>query len=952
MANTDPDNFGLLLAVEVGRLIRSAPNLESLLSKTIPTIRAGLDLDYVQFFLLDPGRRTLVLRAAAGPQGPERLRQGYRLPVAPNSPAGLAALEKRPVLLSDCKKRLGPHPMLGLPNARSGLAVPLFAADHIVGVLDLYSLRSSALTAVALLSCEALANQLALAIENARLAGESEALATRMSRRGWEASLDPGPGREVSGYSYDLAEITPLGPHDELARAAEAEVLTVPLRAGEETLGLFQVALRPDDRQAAGLEKGRPESGGQEAGQWSDDEVRLVTAVAQQAAQHIQNLQLIAQAGRYRAEAEGAARRLTRQGWEEFLDAIERSETIAYTWDKRGVRPRSTLLSSGSNEQVVTQPIQVLGETVGLFQVERSSEGWSGQQARLLEGVTRQVAQHVENLRLLARAERYRREAEQAARHLTLQGWETYLENVPDLAAGYVYDQNQVRPISEAGTEDNAPAIGAPIQVREQTIGKLAATAPEAAAGEVASPGTAAAEAEGASRLVEAVAGRLGQHIESLRLLEETERGRQQLNKRASELEIVAGVSTATATILDPHELLLSVVELARDRFDLNQAFIFLLSDDGEILELAAAAGEVGRKLMAEKLAISVDQPRSVVAECSRVKKGLIVTDIFTDPLFMSHPLLPDTRSEMAVPLMVGQQLLGVFDVESSQVERFTDEDLRTYTILAAQIAIALQNARRYAEQLITVERLRELDHLKSSFLANMSHELRTPLNSIIGFTQVIAEEIDGPITEYMRTDLQLIEKNGQHLLKLINDVLDMAKIEAGRMTLAREPVILEELIWDVMETSSPLARDKSLYLRLAATPQENLQVTGDPVRLRQVLLNLIGNAIKFTESGGIDVDITKKVDDQGGELIQICIRDTGIGIPADKLNTIFEAFSQVDTSTTRKAGGTGLGLPISRRLVELHGGRLWAESSSLPGEGSTFFLELPVVTPDLPLAD
>jgi signal transduction histidine kinase len=293
----------------------------------------------------------------------------------------------------------------------------------------------------------------------------------------------------------------------------------------------------------------------------------------------------------------------------------------------------------------------------------------------------------------------------------------------------------------------------------------------------------------------------------------------------------------------------------------------------------------------------------------------------------------------MALPMVVGERLLGVFNVQSSTVNRFTREDARTYTTLASQIAVALQNAELYAEQAATVERLRELDHLKSAFLANMSHELRTPLNSILGFAEVLLLELDGPLNETMSNDIRLIEKNGKHLLSLINDVLDMAKIEAGKMNLAFDKFLLRELLEETMDITSSLAREKSLYLVIAPESQDRINLVADRVRIRQVLINVVANAVKFTEKGGITLCVIQLPDERK---LHLQIRDTGIGIPTDKLELIFESFSQVDTSTTRKAGGTGLGLPISRRLVEMHGGRLWAESSGVPGQGSVFNIELP----------
>ena len=269
----------------------------------------------------------------------------------------------------------------------------------------------------------------------------------------------------------------------------------------------------------------------------------------------------------------------------------------------------------------------------------------------------------------------------------------------------------------------------------------------------------------------------------------------------------------------------------------------------------------------------------------------------------------------------------------------FHQEDANIYTTLASQVAVALQNARLYVEQAATVTQLRELDRLKSSFLANMSHELRTPLNSILGFADVMLEELDGPLTENMDNDLRLIQKNGQHLLHLINDVLDMAKIEAGRMNLAPEK-FMSTKSWMKSPASPPRWPARRTW-RSSSTesPIRKVEMFADRTRLRQVMINLVNNAIKFTEKGKISL----KVEPMEETRVLITVKDTGIGIPPDKLETIFQEFTQVDTSTTRKAGGTGLGLPISRRLVEMHGGRLWAESTGVNGEGSVFYVELPI---------
>ena len=435
----------------------------------------------------------------------------------------------------------------------------------------------------------------------------------------------------------------------------------------------------------------------------------------------------------------------------------------------------------------------------------------------------------------------------------------------------------------------------------------------------------------GAIELANNIAEQVSLHIENLRLFELNER-------RASELETVAVVSTTASTVLDPDELLQSVVDLTKERFGLYHAHIYLADESWNTLLLASGAGEVGRHMVMAGHAIQMDKEKSLVARASRERVALIVNDVRLEPDFLPNPFLPDTRSEMAVPMISGDKVIGVFDVQSSSTSHFSQEDANIYTTLALQVAVALQNARLYVEQSATVAQLRELDRLKSSFLANMSHELRTPLNSILGFADVMLEGLDGPLTDYMQNDLGLIYKNGQHLLHLINDVLDMAKIESGKMNLNIEKFKLQETIEDVTSITSALANEKNLALFIEPDSDHEVEINADKIRLRQVMINLINNAIKFTEKGEIAIHVAREANN-----VLISVKDTGIGIPIDQLESVFQEFTQVDTTTTRKAGGTGLGLPISRRLIEMHSGRLWVESSGVDGEGSTFYVFLPI---------
>lgn len=407
---------------------------------------------------------------------------------------------------------------------------------------------------------------------------------------------------------------------------------------------------------------------------------------------------------------------------------------------------------------------------------------------------------------------------------------------------------------------------------------------------------------------------------------------------RANQLETVATVSTTASTVLNPDALLQQVVNLTKSRFNLYHAHIYLLDENWNTLLLASGAGEVGTQMVESGHAIDMTTERSLVARAAREKQPVIINDVRSEVGFLPNPLLPETRAEMAIPMVVGDNVLGVFDVQSNQVDAFSKEDASIYSTLASQIAVALQNARLYQEQSATVTQLRELDRLKSSFLANMSHELRTPLNSILGFTEVMLEGLDGPLTPNMDNDLKLINKNGQHLLHLINDVLDMAKIESGKLNLIIEKFNIQEIFEEVINITSPLATEKKLTLKIDTKSNQDVEVNADRTRIRQVMINLVNNALKFTEKGKI---IIRAIREENNVLISV--KDSGIGIPPEHLEAVFSEFTQVDSSTTRKAGGTGLGLPISRRLIEMHGGKLWAESNGIEGEGSTFFVFMPL---------
>jgi signal transduction histidine kinase len=316
----------------------------------------------------------------------------------------------------------------------------------------------------------------------------------------------------------------------------------------------------------------------------------------------------------------------------------------------------------------------------------------------------------------------------------------------------------------------------------------------------------------------------------------------------------------------------------------------------------------------------------------SRLVRDLAKEHTFSDDIFMVQE---GVRATLMLPLLAGEKPVGVFFLDSLTPGAYTERDLDLVDPVAQQLALAIQNAQLFREIEEKGRQIEIASRHKSQFLANMSHELRTPLNAILGYTALILDQIYGEVPEKIRDVLQRLEKSGHHLLGLINDVLDLSKIEAGLLTLSIGDYSMKEVVQTAVAEVESLAAEKRLAVAVT-TPADLPRGRGDARRITQVLLNLVGNAIKFTEAGEVRVEVTAA---DGVYLVSVA--DTGPGIAEVDQQKIFEEFYQADSSSTREKGGTGLGLSIARRIIELHGGRIWLESTL--GQGSTFRVALPV---------
>jgi len=301
-------------------------------------------------------------------------------------------------------------------------------------------------------------------------------------------------------------------------------------------------------------------------------------------------------------------------------------------------------------------------------------------------------------------------------------------------------------------------------------------------------------------------------------------------------------------------------------------------------------------------------------------------------------------RTLLATPLLPKGRAFGAIVIRRMEVRPFSVKQIELLRTFADQAVIAIENVRLFQEiqeksrQLETANgELKELDRLKSDFVSNVSHELRTPLTAIKGAVDLLLREVPGPLNENQTHHLSRVRSNTQHLAGLINDLLDLSKIEEGRIQLDAHPVSLGGLVQEVMETVKPMAAEKPVLLEVDV-PEPSFLVWADRDKVTQMLMNLIGNAIKFTPSNGRVVVST--ANDRRG-WVRVLIRDTGPGIPVSEQEKIFEKFYQLTQDGGPKPKGTGLGLAISKSLVELHGGKIWVESEE--GRGSTFSFTLPI---------
>jgi signal transduction histidine kinase/DNA-binding response OmpR family regulator len=451
-------------------------------------------------------------------------------------------------------------------------------------------------------------------------------------------------------------------------------------------------------------------------------------------------------------------------------------------------------------------------------------------------------------------------------------------------------------------------------------------------------------------------------------------------NLELRETTAIYQLSMAVSHSLDLNSTLHKVADAAVAQCKADQASIMLTTPGDTDLYVAVTRGVDGDHLLGSRVPLG----QGVAGWVAQHGEPLLLHGGIRDPRLTPLRSRPDIRSSISVPLMTAGKIEGVLNVNAIRRRPFTLGDLKAMKILAAIAASALQNARLYQEILRHAstlearvqERTQELEAAnlqlaaasrhKSEFLANMSHELRTPLNSILGFSELLREQVSGLLTEKHARFLSHISNSGKHLLQLISDILDIAKVEAGKFTLQPEPLPVAQTLEDILVIGRGLAHQKAQTVETDIAP-DLPPLRADPVRFKQILFNLLSNAVKFTPAGGTvrvaarrvnwsksqAVELSGPIDqlttrpiDADGDYLEIRVSDTGAGIRAEDMPRLFREFVQLETTRAQQNEGTGLGLALTKRLVEMHGGRIWAESDGV-GRGSTFTVHLPIREPE-----
>jgi K+-sensing histidine kinase KdpD/CheY-like chemotaxis protein len=885
---------------QLTRATSSLLDPQALLDRAVELISKGLDLYHTGVFLVDEARTWAILVAASGEGGRRMLARGHKLRVGQQGIVGWVADSGEPRIALDVGEDAVYFTNPDLPDTHSEIALPLKVGDRVIGILDVQSVREAAFSDEDAIVLQTLADQVAIGVQNAQLFQETQraledvqALQRYYIAQEWERLSHQ---RTNLGAEYRGLGVPSLG------RAWTPEMDTVLSQGAALVLpDLSTVEPQGDGRgdgKGDGKEAHQPLSAMvipiklqdevigvldlqelDEKRQWTQEEVEIATSVADQLALALENARLVEETQR-RARQLAAASAVARDATA-ILDVEQLlNETVHLVSERFGFYHAGAFLLDDQNEYAVLRAASSEGGRQMLAQ---------GHQLKISEvGIVGHVAATGEP------------------------------RVASDVDKDVVWYKNPHLPATRS-------EMALPLKVRERVIGVL----------DVQSTQEAAFSEEDVA-VLQTLADQLATAISNADLFR---RVRDDAKRRA----LINEVTQAAASSLDIQELLSRAGEAISSQLEMPCAIFEWDSQTGSLTP-TTIHDRTGADVRLAQLAAITPEMDPAMHQAIRTHQLQV---LFNVPANVSGPAAQlaqrlDLVDAAYIPLMSREEPLGLLALGRHRGHPALDEgELSFLEVVATNLGVALENAHLFQDAVETAERLAEVDKMKTQFLATMSHELRTPLNSIIGFTRVILKEIDGPLTDLQRTDLQTVYDSGNHLLGLINNILDVMRIEAGKMEIAIEDVEIPSIVSGVIDVAKALVKDKGIELQ-QDLPDDLPIIRADGRRVRQILLNLVGNAAKFTEEGFIRVEVRADAKD-----VTFAVVDSGIGIPEEKLAMIFEAFTQVDASSTRRAGGTGLGLSICQSFVQMHSGRIWVESGF--SKGSTFYFSLPIDGPPLP---
>jgi len=872
----------LATAAEIGRAASSMLDLSELLRRTLELIRDRFGYYHASIFLLDETGTQAAIRESTGEIGRQLKERKHTLAVGSQSIIGYVTSRREPRIALDvgADTEYFKNPLL--LETRSEMAIPLIVGDRLLGALDVQSREPNAFTSADVTVLQTLANQLAVAINNAELfaaqqqllienqqlleesqktLAELNALTGRLSQEGWREFLEAQNSTLVAEIGQAPRETSNT---DSAMALALEQGRIVQTGGGHSTLAA-PILLRGQPIGALALE----ELG--DGHQWTEDDLALAQEVAEHLGLALDNARLLEQLNKER---------------ERLVFLFESSQALAATLNINATI--ETALKFASSIGAEHAYVLYAGEGPAMFRstipgLDRFTgvEAQAFVKATITQGLDRWVLDNSQPLLVK----------------------DTLLDDrwLPHLS------QEQVRSI-----------IAAPLRTQRtnEVVGVLAYAH--------TMPG---AFTDDQIPLLDSISTQISVALQNAIL-------HQTLGRQQSSATALAKATQMMARTLSEEDLMRTLAEELFDAYQANGVVVLRWGAEDETftpLTLKISPAETDPWPPLNLSFPASDRPD--LMEVVR-RRSLWLQRLREEP--NDH-----VRETMSLPFIFNEQVEGVVEVvRTGPSAGLSQDDIELFRSLLASAAYSLQTVRLYQQLRETADRLREVDRLKSQFLANMSHELRTPLNSIIGFSRVIIKGIDGPVTDLQRQDLGAIHASGQHLLSLINDILDLAKVEAGKMELSFDKVDLPEIVKSVLSTTTGLVRERGI--RLIPDIQPDLPpVYADSFRVRQVFINLLSNAAKFTERGSITIKAFVVDPNAPRPMVQVMVRDTGAGIAEADIPKLFQSFSQVDGSATRKTGGTGLGLAITRNLVEMHGGAIWVESQV--GVGSAFNFTLPV---------